>query len=157
MYCELRRYVCEVDPVDTAIVEALTRDARASYRALGATVGLSANAAAARVRKLEDAGVIRGYTVVRGDGPSRARGGLEVYVDVRLEVGVDSVEFGARIRELPQVLEASHMTGAFDVLLRAHVADTDALDALLRRLKGECGATQTVTRVIMSAVKEPAQ
>jgi Lrp/AsnC family leucine-responsive transcriptional regulator len=50
-----------LDSTDWTILRELQRDARLSYNELGRRVGLSAPAAASRVRKLEDAGVITGY------------------------------------------------------------------------------------------------
>lgn len=53
-----------LDPVDRAILERLTADARITVRDLAARVGLSRSATSERIRRLEDAGVIRGYTAV---------------------------------------------------------------------------------------------
>src|SRR3954453_14779665 len=50
-----------MDAIDRGILGELVRNARVSYRDLGATVGLSANAAAERVRRLRRAGVITGF------------------------------------------------------------------------------------------------
>ena len=52
-----------LDDIDHDILAVLARDGRIGWQALGPRVGLSANAAAERVRRLERAGVITGYTV----------------------------------------------------------------------------------------------
>lgn len=137
-----------MDAIDAAILDALTANARESFRDLGERVGLSANAAAARVRRLEDAGVIDGYTVIRGDAAGEPRG-LEVYIDVRLEPTTDYLTFMACIKPMPQIVDAAHLTGPTDVLVRAFVPDTSVLDGLLRRLKVECGVAQTQTRIVL--------
>jgi Lrp/AsnC family transcriptional regulator, leucine-responsive regulatory protein len=54
----------DVDEIDRAILAALTADARITIRDLAADVGLSRSATSERIRRLEQAGVIRGYTTV---------------------------------------------------------------------------------------------
>ena len=135
--------MCAVDVIDDAILRELTADARLPFRELGARVGLSANAAAARVRRLVDDGTIRGFTVVTGRAPSGApAGGLEVFIEVRLAPETTNEDFQAALRRapgFPQVLDAVHVTGSYDYLLHALVADPGSLDHLVRRLKREAG------------------
>lgn len=131
------------------ILRLLQENARRSFSELGRLVGLSTNAAAARVRRLEADGIILGYTVLTGlDAPS-SRGGLEVFIDVRLDAGTDNDTFTRALETIDQIVDAVHVTGPYDYLLRAHTADTVSLDQLLRRLKRECGAVQTQTRVAL--------
>ncbi len=140
-----------MDTLDDAILRELTADARLPYRELGARVGLSPNAAAARVRRLRQDGTIRGFTVVTATSPpARPGSGLEVFVEVRLADGTTNESFAAAIdRGFPQVLDAVHVTGSYDYLLHAVVADPSALDQLVRRLKREAGAGQTFTRLAL--------
>ena len=99
------------------------------------------------VRRLERDGVILGYTVVT-DTPA-GPGGLEVFIDVRLDPAAEGESFVQSLRPLPQVLDAVHVTGPFDYLLRVVVADSSALDGLLRHLKRSCGVTQSQTRLAL--------
>ncbi|WP_315096016.1 Lrp/AsnC family transcriptional regulator [uncultured Cellulomonas sp.] len=139
-----------MDALDDAILRELTEDARLPYRELGARVGLSANAAAHRVRRLVAAGTIRGFTVVTASSPPRPGAGLEVFVEVRLADGTTNEAFTAALgRGFAQVLDAVHVTGSYDYLLHAVVADPAALDLFVRRLKREAGAGQTFTRLAL--------
>lgn len=138
-----------MDATDEQIIGHLRGNARCSFSELGRLVGLSTNAAAARVRRLEAEGVILGYTILEGREAPGPRGGLEVFIDVRLDPEIDYETFTARIDPVREVVEAIHMTGPYDYLLRAYVPDTGALDRLLRLLKKECGAAQTQTRVAL--------
>jgi len=142
-----------MDAVDSAILRELTADARLPYRELGARVGLSANAAAQRVRRLVETGTIRGFTVVTAaSAPGGLPPGLEVFVEVRLADGTTNEAFTAALgRGFAQVLDAVHVTGSYDYLLHAVVADPAALDQLVRRLKREAGAAQTFTRLALRA------
>lgn len=138
-----------MDHIDEKILGLLQENARRSFSDVGSHVGLSTNAAAARVRRLEDDGIILGYTVIAGKDTPGPRGGLEVFIDVRLDSETDYDAFLARIEPIKQIVDAIHMTGPYDYLLRAYSPDTAALDALLRRLKKECGAAQTQTRIAL--------
>lgn len=138
-----------MDRTDEMILRLLQENARRSFSELGRRVGLSTNAAAARVRRLEAEGIILGYTVLTGTDAPGPRGGLEVFIDVRLDAATDNDTFTRTIESIDQIIDAVHMTGPYDYLLRAYTADTGTLDKLLRQLKRECGAAQTQTRVAL--------
>jgi len=138
-----------VDVIDEKILGLLKENARRSFSELGRLVGLSTNATAVRVRRLESDGIILGYTVLTGQDAPRPRAGLEVFIDVRLDADTDYETFAAKVGAIEQIVDAVHMTGPYDYLLRAYTRDTAALDRLLRRLKKECGAAQTQTRVAL--------
>lgn len=143
-----RHKVCGVDATDRRILGLLQENARRSFSEIGRAVGLSTNATAARVRRLERDGVILGYSVITGADAPGPRGGLEVFIDVRLDSDTDNDTFVANLAAV-QIIEAVHVTGPYDYLVRAQVPDTGALDVLLRRLKSQCGAAQTQTRVAL--------
>jgi Lrp/AsnC family transcriptional regulator, leucine-responsive regulatory protein len=136
-----------MDEIDSAILGILAVKARISYSDLGREVGLSPNAAAARIRRLEATGTILGYRAVLADEEPVL--GLEAFVDVRLEPAADSEQFLTWTRGVPGIVEAIHVTGAYDYLLRVRAADTSALDTLLRTIRRSGGATQTQTRLAL--------
>src|SRR5213078_1905201 len=136
-----------MDVTDREILGELVRNARISYRDLGAAVGLSANAAAERVRRLRRAGVITGFTAL----VDPAAGGrvLEALVGVTLATGTDSDAFAAAAARLEPVTEVLHLTGAPDYQLRVACRDTAELDLLLRALRLKLGVVDTETTVIL--------
>ena len=138
-----------MDATDSEIIDVLRTDGRASFSEIGRRVGLSTNATAARVRRLETSGLILGYRVVLGSDAADPAGGLEAFIDVRLEPGRVSEEFLAWAGRIPEIRDAVHVTGAFDYLLRIRVDGTPALDRLLRTLKTDGGATHTQTRLAL--------
>lgn len=140
-----------VDELDEQIIGHLRENARCSFTDLGRLVGLSTSATAARVRRLEAAGVILGYTIRTGHDIPGPRGGLELFIDVRLAPDTDSHTFLERVRGIRSIAEAIHVTGPFDYLLRVYVPDAGALDLLLQRLKADYGVAQTQTRVALRA------
>lgn len=138
-----------MDELDREILGILQENARVSFSSLGQQIGLSTNAAAARVRRMESTGIITGYTVRTGVDIPDSPHGLEVFIDVRLSTEIDSEVFLAQVASITQIVDVVHVTGAYDYLLHAFVIDTSALDSLLRRLKKDGGATHTQTRVAL--------
>ncbi|QTI67435.1 Lrp/AsnC family transcriptional regulator [Gordonia polyisoprenivorans] len=140
-----------MDEIDRQILGILATDGRASFSHIGRVVGLSTNAAASRVRRLEGDGVILGYRAVLADAaevdvPVTS---IEAFVDIRLREGVDSEGFLDWAGHDPAVLDAVHVTGLFDYLLRIRVSGTADLDRFLRRVKSEGGAGGSQTRIAL--------
>lgn len=138
-----------MDEIDGRILGILRDDARVSFSALGRAIGLSTNAAAARVRKLEQTGVILGYTTRLATDESPGRVGLEVFVDVRLDAETDHGTFVQRLSAIRPVDAVTHLTGAYDSFVHLWVQDTADLDDFLRRLKEEAGVTRSQTRLAL--------
>jgi Lrp/AsnC family transcriptional regulator, leucine-responsive regulatory protein len=135
------------DDLDRVILRELVKNGRASYRELGALAGLSANAAADRVRRLVRRGVITGFTATvdpRGDGRA-----VHALIDVRLGADRESDDFGEAVRQIDAVIDAAHVTGRFDYHLRVACRDTRELDELLRTLKRRFGVAVTETRIVL--------
>ena len=112
----------DIDQIDRHILRALSANARLSMVALGAQVGLSKTPVTARVRRLEDAGYIKGY---RAELDAR-RLRLEhvAFIEVRLANTREAAlqEFNAAIRDIPEV-EACHMiAGGFDYLVKVRTS-----------------------------------
>src|ERR687898_453306 len=82
-----------MDATDREILGELMRNGRISFRDLGAAVGLSANAAADRVRRLRREGIITGFTA--NLEPGAAGRGLVALIDVRLAAAGSNEEFEA--------------------------------------------------------------
>lgn len=151
-YLRPNAILLRVDGLDEQIIGHLRENARCSFSDLGRMVGLSTSATAARVRRLEADGVILGYTIRTGQDVPGPRGGLVLFIDVRLATDTRGEAFLERVRDIRSIAEAIHVTGPFDYLLRVYVPDTGALDRLLQRLKTECGVAQTQTRVALRAL-----
>ena len=116
-----------LDPLDQRILGLLQDDGRASYERLGAQVGLSPSAVQRRIKRLEQSGVIRGYTA--HVAPTALGSTLTAYLNVRLEKNVEggrhapTEAFRASVRIWPEVLDCVALTGEMDYLLRVVVRD----------------------------------
>ena len=134
-----------LDPIGRRILEALRRDARSTFAELGREVGLSAPAVIERVRRLEEAGVIRGYHAdVRWPDESRA-----VLAFVRMKVARERyARLIALTERLEEVLECHHVSGEDSFVLKVAVPAVERLEELISRL-GAYGPTTTA--VILSS------
>jgi len=118
-----------IDIVDRRIVAALQADGKLSYQELGDAVGLSAPAAFQRVRRLESAGVIAGYSA-RVDAAAAGKP-LVAFVQVHPGPEAQAAQLLARWRRSPAVLECHRLTGADRFLLKLRLEDLGALGAFL--------------------------
>lgn len=139
-----------IDDVDREILIQLQRDGRMSFRELGEHVALSANAAAERVRRLRERGVITGFAALLDPAASGRR--LVALVDVRLSGPDVSDRFERLVASLEQITDCAHVTGRSDYALRVVTQDPAELDALIRTLKTKGGVVETDTRIALRTV-----
>jgi len=145
----------QLDKIDRNIVRILQRDARTSFTALAKQVGLSTTPCKERVRRLERDGVIQHYQAVLD--PRALDRGLVVFVQIRLNRTSQDIfeEFTASALDLPEVQECYLVSGNFDYLLKARVADMNAYRILLgETLLTLPGVLESTSYVVMEQVKE---
>ncbi|WP_196137523.1 leucine-responsive transcriptional regulator Lrp [Aliikangiella sp. G2MR2-5] len=145
----------DLDRIDKAILRELQKDGRMANVELSRRVGLSATPCLERVKRLEKSGYIKGYTA--NVAPEKLSAALLVFVEIRLTRTSPDVfeDFKKSIIDLPQVLECHLVSGDFDYLVKARVADM----AAYRNLLGETlltlpGVSGSRTYVVMEEVKE---
>jgi Lrp/AsnC family leucine-responsive transcriptional regulator len=122
----------ELSAVDRRILRALQADGRITIQALGEGVGLSPSPCLRRVRQLEAAGIISGYSA---NVDQKAVGlPVSVFISIKLERqrSHELDGFAAAITRWPEVMECYLMTGQFDFLLRVVCADLEAYEHFLR-------------------------
>ncbi|MGD1859282.1 MAG: Lrp/AsnC family transcriptional regulator [Leptolyngbyaceae cyanobacterium] len=141
------------DALDLKVLSHLGRQARMTWAELAAQLGLSAPAAADRVRKLEEIGVIQGY-VTQIDAAQLGYD-LTAFIAVTLEHPRDRDNFLAVVHTTPTIQECHHVTGEGDYLLKVRTRGTRGLEQLITaQLKEIPGVVQTRTTIVLSTVKE---
>ena len=118
--------------MDRRILRALQEDGRLTIQALADKVGLSPSPCLRRLRQLERAGVLSGYSA---NIEQKAVGlPVSVFISIKLErQRADNLAaFGAAIARWPEVMECYLMTGQYDFLLRVVCADLEAYEHFLR-------------------------
>lgn len=121
-----------MDKIDRKILQVLQADSRSSLQEISQAVGLSSTPCWGRIKKMEEAGVIEGYTIRLN---AQAIGlGDTVMVQVTLDSHSDNTleKFGETLASIPEVIEAYLVSGEYDYLLRVAVKDTKDYERLLR-------------------------
>jgi Lrp/AsnC family leucine-responsive transcriptional regulator len=141
------------DAIDTKALVHLMQHGRASWAELGEALGLSAPAAAERVRKLEERGVIRGYAAL--PDPDAAGFPVLAFVFVTLVSQAARGRFLKAVRGHALIQECHHIAGDDDFLLKVRCRGMRDLDPLLaEELKGRLGVARTRTTIVLGTVKE---
>ncbi len=144
-----------LDRFDRAILAALAADGRMSIADLARRIGLSKSPTQARVKRLEEAGVITGYRAMLD--PVRLGLAHVAFVEVRLSDTREAAlqAFNAAVRTVPEI-EACHMMAAgFDYLLKVRTGDiSDYRRVLGERIGALPFVASTSTYVAMEAVKD---
>lgn len=145
----------QLDRIDRNIVAALARDGRLSMAALAEKVGLSKTPVQARVKRLEEAGFIRGYAAV----VDRERMGEAhlAFVQVKLSdtrlAALDA--FNRAVRDVPEIEQCHMMAAGFDYLLKVRTRDIASYRKVLgEKISALPHVAQTSTFVAMETVKE---
>lgn len=113
----------ELDKIDHAILDALSKDGRISMTELATQVGLSKTPVIARVKRLESTGIITGYRAEL----SASKLGLEhvAFLEVKLADTRENAlsAFNAAIRGIPEIEECHMIAGGFDYLVKVRTQD----------------------------------
>ena len=97
-----------LDEINRDLLDLLQTDGRMSYKELGERIGLTAPAVAERIRKLEDAGVIRGYQAI----VDYEALGFPILSIIRLNTPGRAHDVDDTLRAIPEVIEANRVTGS---------------------------------------------
>jgi len=151
----MERKLHRLNKIDRNILRVLQANGRTSYAELARRVGLSTTPCKERVKRLEREGVIRGYQAILEPGFLDAA--LVVFVQIRLTRTSQDIfeEFKRHAFDLPEVQECYLVSGNFDYLIKARVADM----AAYRQFLGETlltipGVQESTSYVVMEQVKE---
>ncbi|MFK8025300.1 MAG: Lrp/AsnC family transcriptional regulator [Ilumatobacter sp.] len=139
-----------MDPIDARIVEILRSHGRISWRELSDRVHLAASSVAERVRRLEDRGIIAGYSA-RIDPAALGRT-VRAVVDVSLVPGDQADAFEARLSARGEVVLAAYVTGSADYTIVAECAGSEGLDEFVRWVRADEAVARTESKLMLRSV-----
>ena len=144
----------ELDAADRRLLQLLQRDSRVSTQELAEAAGLSSSPAWRRLKRLEEAGVIRGQVALLD--PRKL--GLETvaYMQVTLTDHVEATvaKFDTFVRNQGRVLECARIAGGFDYMLKVVCADAADLEEFLMRHLLALGIVRTSsTSIVLRQMK----
>jgi len=135
-----------IDETDRKILGLLRQDGRASVAQIARSVSLSPAPVARRIERLEQAGVIRGYTALIDD---RISGSVEAFTEIRLEGSAETGEIGELLKGLPEIESFYTIAGDPDALVRIRVDDVDHLQRVVNTMRRTGRLTATKTLIVM--------
>ena len=136
---------------DTKILHALLEDARFSSRQIAKKVGVSVGTVLSRIKKLEDEGLIKGYSVIM----DHERLGYELTVVMEITVSKGRlVEMENEIAKIPNVCSVYDVTGLTDAFIIAKFKSREELGKFTKRLLALPYIERTNTHVVLTTVKE---
>lgn len=149
------KYSSEVmDDIDRAILGEIQQDSAISQVELARRVSLSPPAVHARMRRLEELGIIRQYVALL----DREKAGYDMLCLVNVTLQMHQLEqvnnFRAAVQRMPEVLECFFVTGDYDYLLKVIVRNRKELEQfLMDKLTPIPGVARISTSLVLSEVK----
>lgn len=142
----------ELDGIDRHILALLQENCKLPLAKIGERVGLSAPSVNERIRKLEENGVIRGYTAVLD---ARKLGkDITAFIGVFIEHPRLISKFEREIDKLEAVQECHHVTGQHTVMLKLKADNTSKLEELIKEIRSIEGVARTETSVVLRTYTE---
>lgn len=148
--------LADLDETDRAILRALVADATLSAGALGRRLGLSQPAAWRRVKRLHEAGAIKGRRLVLDH--EKLGFGVTVFLGVKLATKgrVSLEDFERAVTAIPEVQTVEHILGLYDYRLRVVARDISDFERVLRRrIMTLPGVGDVEANVLLSEERRP--
>ena len=140
-----------IDDVDRRILSELLRDCRRSYRSLARRAGISVGTVLSRIRRLEKAGVIKGYSALLDHEKLGYQ--LTVLAEITVLKG-KLLEMEEAIGKLPNTCAVYDVTGLTDALVIAKFHSREELSKFTKSLLSMPFVDRTNTHVVLTTVKE---
>jgi DNA-binding Lrp family transcriptional regulator len=136
-----------IDATDRQLLLLLTENARAPVAELGRKLGLSRTTVQSRIERLEQRGVIAGYTVRLAEDYEKGFVKAHVLITARpkLAPGVE-----AELRRMPDVRTLYSISGSFDMIAVVVAPTIGELDSVLDRIGALDGVERTLSSIILS-------
>jgi Lrp/AsnC family leucine-responsive transcriptional regulator len=141
-----------LDQIDLKILSILQNNGRCHLAEIAKEVDLSSPAVMERVKKLETSGIIKGYQAVLD--PKKVGKDVTAFVGVSVAHQKYIDGFAAFMMNQRDVLECHHVTGEESFILKVKTTNTESLEKILGEIRSLEGVTGTVTKVVLSSVKE---
>ncbi|HTX98746.1 MAG TPA: Lrp/AsnC family transcriptional regulator [Bacteroidota bacterium] len=141
-----------LDEIDVKILEMLQQKGRTRRNDLAEAVGLSLPSVSERLRKLEEAGVIKGYHATVD--PKKVGRDITAFIFVTMDSSRHYHQFIEHTTALDEILECHAITGEGSHLLKVRTHNTASLEKLLAKVQAWPGVLSTRTNVVLSTSKE---
>jgi DNA-binding Lrp family transcriptional regulator len=142
----------QIDQLDVKVIEALRDDPRVGLLEIARRVGVARGTVQARLRKLEERGVITGY----GPEVEPARMGYPIAAFVFVELNQGRLaEAAEAARACPEVLEVDAVSGDQDLICRVVARDTEHLQEIVNGLVASEAIQRCTSHIVLSRQVSP--
>jgi Lrp/AsnC family leucine-responsive transcriptional regulator len=144
----------DLDAVDLSILAALELDGRATHAAIGRELGMTGPGVYQRIRRMEEAGVICGYSVVTD--PQALGKTVLAYIRVGTRPRAkESEAFEHLIGSEPSFLECHDVAGEDSYLIKVRCTSLAELRELIVKIRSVPHVTRTAASIVLMTIKEP--
>ena len=141
----------DIDEVDRKILNELLRDCRRSYRSISRRAGVSVGTVLARIRRLERAGVIKGYSALLDHEKLGYQ--LTALAEITVSKG-KLLEMEEAISKLPNTCAVYDVTGLTDAVVLAKFRSREELSRFTKNLLSMPFVDRSNTHVVLTTIKE---
>ena len=142
-----------MDDIDHKILELLVENGRRTLGDIGQHVGLSTAAVKRRVDRLEQRGVIRGYTALVD--PDAIGPGIDAFIELYCADKTAPTDVASTVKGNPDIVDAYTVAGDPDALVRIRVNGIKGLKHAVQRLRRDRNVVRTKTLIVLSRLTQP--
>lgn len=135
-----------MNPVDEKLLALLLHDARASTSALARELGLSRSTVQSKIRRLEQAGIIKGYTAQLGDSYAESLVSAHVLITVHQKM---TGQTNRQLAAIPSVTSVYAVSGDYDLIAVVRTETTEQLSRVLDEIANFEGVERTNSSLIL--------
>lgn len=143
-----------MDHVDSQILQLLQNNARISFSEIGKSVALSTPAVSSRIQKLQEQGIIKGYTAILDADALDRHICCYCMVLVQGKQNTANQLFSDFVQSESDICEAYCISGEYEYLIKIVTASTQTLEALLARMRQKIPFIKTKSSIVLSPLKE---
>lgn len=140
-----------MDKIDFQILEILKSNGRERASEISKEVHLTVSTVIERIRKMEQSGIIKGYTVLTDD--PQVGNDVTVIIEVSLDHPKYEDAFMESVNSHPNIIACYYLTGEFDYILKITCRSSHHLEEIHRWIKDQPGIRKTRTHYVLRTVK----
>jgi len=141
-----------LDEIDVTLLEILQKNGRTRRNDLAQAVDLSIPSVSERLRKLEESGVITGYTTYVD--PKKVGKDITAFIIVTVDSSKHYPSFLDHAKSNDEILEIHSVTGTGTHLIKIRTENTSSLERLLSKIQAWSGVLNTTTSIVLTTMKE---
>ncbi|WP_033301037.1 Lrp/AsnC family transcriptional regulator [Sediminispirochaeta bajacaliforniensis] len=143
----------QLDDTNLKILRILQDDASLTNQELSTRIGLSPATTLERVKKLEQAGIIRKYAALVDEKKLNKHIKAYIFITMKEHSNQSLIEFNKRIKDLPEVLECCRLAGEKDYILKVVVDNIEDFELFTRtRLTTIPGIDKTSSSIVLASI-----